>query len=251
MAAGWLRTDKTAPVRHGRARGRGAVAADLRAENCAMPIIWPAIRWPTCSWISTPYGAHTTASDALWMGVPVLTLSGRSFASRVCGSLVRSAGLTDLVLHTAPRTMSRARSRWPAIRRDRSLQDTGCGPTATPARCSTPACWSAAWKIFIASLCDAHGKGLTPQPDLTNLDAYFEAGIDHDHDSQEVLKIADYHGMYRAKLKRFHLARPLQRRQPLVAQRRYRRRRRALPSSRWRRTPKQGDAGALCRPCWS
>src|SRR5204863_9444565 len=46
---------------------------------------------------TAPYGAHTTASDALWMGVPVLTLSGRSFASRVCGSLVRAAGLIDLV----------------------------------------------------------------------------------------------------------------------------------------------------------
>lgn len=44
-----------------------------------------------------PYGAHTTAADALWMGVPVVTISGRSFASRVCGSLVRSAGLPDLV----------------------------------------------------------------------------------------------------------------------------------------------------------
>ena len=47
---------------------------------------------------TAPYGAHTTASDALWMGVPVLTLSGRSFASRVCGSLVRSAGLANLVV---------------------------------------------------------------------------------------------------------------------------------------------------------
>ena len=44
-----------------------------------------------------PYGAHTTSADALWMGVPVITISGRSFASRVCGSLVRSAGLPDLV----------------------------------------------------------------------------------------------------------------------------------------------------------
>ena len=35
---------------------------------------------------SLPYGAHTTASDALWMGVPILTLSGRSFASRVCAA---------------------------------------------------------------------------------------------------------------------------------------------------------------------
>ena len=46
---------------------------------------------------TSPYGAHTTASDALWMGVPVLTLIGRSFAARVCASLVTAAGLPELV----------------------------------------------------------------------------------------------------------------------------------------------------------
>ena len=44
-----------------------------------------------------PYCAHTTASDALWAGVPVLTLAGESFASRVAASLLRAAGLADLV----------------------------------------------------------------------------------------------------------------------------------------------------------
>jgi predicted O-linked N-acetylglucosamine transferase (SPINDLY family) len=44
-----------------------------------------------------PYNAHTTASDALWAGVPVLTLRGRSFASRVACSLDHAMGLTDLV----------------------------------------------------------------------------------------------------------------------------------------------------------
>lgn len=47
-----------------------------------------------------PYGAHTTASDALRMGVPIVTLAGLSFASRVCGSLSRAAGLPDLVCAT-------------------------------------------------------------------------------------------------------------------------------------------------------
>lgn len=47
-----------------------------------------------------PYGAHTTASDALWMGVPVVTIAGRGFASRVCGSLVAAAGLPELVCTT-------------------------------------------------------------------------------------------------------------------------------------------------------
>ncbi|MFW8635033.1 hypothetical protein [Cribrihabitans pelagius] len=41
--------------------------------------------------------AHTTASDALWAGLPVLTLPGRQFAARVGASLVQAAGLPELV----------------------------------------------------------------------------------------------------------------------------------------------------------
>ncbi|MFT3964481.1 MAG: tetratricopeptide repeat protein [Sphingobium sp.] len=41
--------------------------------------------------------AHTTASDALWTGVPVLTLAGRQFAARVAASLLSAIGLPDLI----------------------------------------------------------------------------------------------------------------------------------------------------------
>ena len=44
-----------------------------------------------------PYGAHTTASDALWAGVPVLTCIGSSFAGRVAASLLTAAGLPELI----------------------------------------------------------------------------------------------------------------------------------------------------------
>lgn len=47
-----------------------------------------------------PYGAHTTASDALRMGLPIVTLAGRSFPSRVCGSLSVAAGIPDLICET-------------------------------------------------------------------------------------------------------------------------------------------------------
>lgn len=43
-----------------------------------------------------PCNAHTTASDALWAGVPVVTYTGRTFASRVAASLVHAVGLPEL-----------------------------------------------------------------------------------------------------------------------------------------------------------
>src|SRR5207302_5538365 len=44
-----------------------------------------------------PYNAHTTASDALWMGLPVLTCYGRSYTGRVASSVLRAAGLPELI----------------------------------------------------------------------------------------------------------------------------------------------------------
>jgi protein O-GlcNAc transferase len=44
-----------------------------------------------------PCNAHTTASDALWAGLPVLTCSGETFASRVAGSLMKAVGMPELV----------------------------------------------------------------------------------------------------------------------------------------------------------
>jgi protein O-GlcNAc transferase len=47
-----------------------------------------------------PYNAHTTASDALWAGVPVLTCQGGTFAGRVAASLLQAVGLPELVTHS-------------------------------------------------------------------------------------------------------------------------------------------------------
>lgn len=45
-----------------------------------------------------PYGSHTTGSDALWCGVPLLTLTGATFAGRVGTSLVHAVGLPELAV---------------------------------------------------------------------------------------------------------------------------------------------------------
>jgi predicted O-linked N-acetylglucosamine transferase (SPINDLY family) len=47
-----------------------------------------------------PYNAHTTSSDALWAGLPVLTLIGQSFASRVSASLLTAVDLPELITKT-------------------------------------------------------------------------------------------------------------------------------------------------------
>jgi predicted O-linked N-acetylglucosamine transferase (SPINDLY family) len=44
-----------------------------------------------------PYNAHTTTSDALWVGLPVLTCAGGTFAGRVAGSLLRAIDLPELI----------------------------------------------------------------------------------------------------------------------------------------------------------
>jgi protein O-GlcNAc transferase len=47
-----------------------------------------------------PYNAHTTASDALWAGLPVVTCLGRMFDGRVAASLLGAVGMSDLVTAT-------------------------------------------------------------------------------------------------------------------------------------------------------
>ena len=55
-----------------------------------------------------PYNAGTTASDALWAGLPVLTCLGKAFAGKICASIVASIGLPDLITRTPEEFEARA-----------------------------------------------------------------------------------------------------------------------------------------------
>lgn len=157
---------------------------------------------------SAPYGAHTTASDALWMGIPVLTLSGRSFASRVCGSLVRSAGLPEMVCTTpqdfmdhaarlalAPAELAQLRHRLESRRRNCDLFN-------------MEKLVSRLEQLF-HEVARRHRAGRTPVPQLQNLEACLEVGIGFDHEATEMLALEDYAGLYRAGLERRDQRRPL------------------------------------------
>jgi predicted O-linked N-acetylglucosamine transferase (SPINDLY family) len=83
-------------LREAKARG---IAADriIFAERLPLKEHLARLRLADLMLDTFPYGSHTTASDALWMGCPVLTRAGRSFASRVAASLLSTVGLPELV----------------------------------------------------------------------------------------------------------------------------------------------------------
>lgn len=59
--------------------------------------------------LDTPnYNAHATAADALWMGVPVLTILGKTFAGRVAASQVLGLGISEMITHSTEEYYLRA-----------------------------------------------------------------------------------------------------------------------------------------------
>jgi predicted O-linked N-acetylglucosamine transferase (SPINDLY family) len=155
-----------------------------------------------------PYGAHTTAADALWMGVPVLTFPGRSFASRVCASVVHAAGIGEMVCATPEEYISLAvelgrdrnklsaiKSKLIASRESSLLFDT------TQHVQHLEDLFRRMWRDF------EQGKLLIP--DLDNLDVYHEIALDFDFDAIDLLTDDAYQALYREKLTNRHNSYPI------------------------------------------
>ncbi len=159
---------------------------------------------------TAPYGAHTTANDALWLGVPILTLSGRSFASRVCGSLVRAAGLPECVCDTPEAYVERA----VALEKDRATLRSYKDRLAA----GRDSCVLFDMERLVGSLqslyrtmVEDYRQGRLPRPDLANLDVYQEVGIAVDHEAVEVLAMPDpdYERWFRTLLADRHRVWPI------------------------------------------
>jgi predicted O-linked N-acetylglucosamine transferase (SPINDLY family) len=146
-----------------------------------------------------PYGAHTTASDALWMGVPVLTMAGHSFASRVCASLVRAAGLPELVcnsadayenhavaLGTQPDLLFAFRERLRVGRDCCTLFDMPLLVTRL--------------ESLYEQMWDEYRSDRIPEPDLTNLAVYNKLGSGFNHETAEVADLQTYERKYATAL---------------------------------------------------
>jgi predicted O-linked N-acetylglucosamine transferase (SPINDLY family) len=99
----WLLRDNVGAERNLRreAQGRGVDPSRLIFADRMKPSEHLARHRLSDLFLDTlPYNAHTTACDALWTGVPVLTCQGATFAGRVASSLLQAVGLPELVTDT-------------------------------------------------------------------------------------------------------------------------------------------------------
>lgn len=156
-----------------------------------------------------PYGAHTTAADSLWMNVPILTLPGRSFPSRVCASVVRAAGLDEMVCSTAEEYVERAvelahdRAKLTAIKTKLAQGRDTCPLFDTPQLVQNlEALYRKMWSDF--------KRGELPVPDLRNLEIYHEIALGLDLENIELLDDAEYRALYRDKLAAWNDVYPVQ-----------------------------------------
>jgi predicted O-linked N-acetylglucosamine transferase (SPINDLY family) len=157
-----------------------------------------------------PYGAHSTAADAITMGLPVLTIPGKSFASRFCGSIIAAAGVPELACATPEEYVQRAiafagnRKSLAAIRESLLRQ------RETSVLRDMPATVRRLEQLFwqMQGECE---RGETPVPDLRNLDVYYEIGAEIVRENVEFEDDDAYRRRYLEKLTRWHDYAPLPR----------------------------------------
>lgn len=148
---------------------------------------------------SAPYGSHTTASDGLWAGLPILALPGLGFASRVCASLVKSAGLETLICASPEEYVARAidfgRNR-DKLQKYRQILATQRDSSVL---FDTPSLVAHLEELY-AQMWEDFKQGNLPRPDLSNLNIYQEIGIERDVDGVACATDQAYRASYQERL---------------------------------------------------
>lgn len=157
-----------------------------------------------------PYGAHSTAADAVTMGLPVLTLRGKGFASRFCGSIVSAAGIPEMICETPDAYVGKAI----AYARDpKSLQAVRESLQAQRETCALrdiPALVRRLEELYWQMQGEGE-RGEIPVPRLDNLDIYYEVGVDFLADPLEFETDASYRERYREAIAQRHAYAPIAR----------------------------------------
>ena len=205
-----LGASKEANERLQQAAAAQGVAADRLVFAQKMPNPQHLARYPLADLFldSMPYGAHTTAADSLWMNVPILTLPGRSFASRVCTSLIRAAGVGELECSSPDDYVARAielgqnREKLAVIKAKLAVGRDASLLFDTPKLVrNLEDLYRQMWGDF--------KNGTLPVPDLANLDIYHDIGLELEIENAETLSDDAFHALYVGKLAEWHSAYPI------------------------------------------
>jgi predicted O-linked N-acetylglucosamine transferase (SPINDLY family) len=148
---------------------------------------------------SLPYGAHTTAADALWRGVPILTMPGRSFAARVCASLVTAAGVPELICVTQETFIEEAVAYGTNPEKLTAIKAKLTASLPTCTLFDTPSLVGHLENLYRQMWSDFK-RGALPIPDMRNLDIYHEIGSELDLENIEDLSDEAYVAQYKQKL---------------------------------------------------
>lgn len=150
-----------------------------------------------------PYGAHSTASDAITSGLPVLTMPGKTFAARFCASIVKAAGVPEMICSSPEDYVARAI----AFERDRksllAVRESIARQRDTCVLRDIPALARRLEELFwqMQGECE---RGEAPVPDLTNLDLYYEVGAEAVLENIEFEDEQSYRNRYVKKLAQLH-----------------------------------------------
>ena len=110
-----------------------------------------------------PCNAHTTAGEALWVGVPVVTVIGQTFAQRVAASLLHQVGLDELVCARRGQLRRHRGRAGPGRSQARSHSVNDCARRATRDRCSTAQRFARDIEALYQRLWDRACDGLPPE----------------------------------------------------------------------------------------
>lgn len=155
-----------------------------------------------------PYGAHSTAGDALTVGLPVLTFPGKGFASRFCSSIVHAAGAPELVCSDPHDYVRKAvelaldRPRLAAIRQSIAER------SETSVLRDIPGLARRLEELYWQMQGEAE-RGETPVPDLANLDLYYEIGCEVMQEGIEFDDTDAFRKRYTDRLRQWHAFDPI------------------------------------------
>lgn len=155
-----------------------------------------------------PYGAHSTAGDALTVGLPVLTFPGNGFASRFCASIVLAAGAPDLICSDPNDYVRKAVEFAQDPARLAGIRQAIADNSETSVLRDIPGLVRRLEELCWQMQGEAE-SGETPVPDLSNLDLYYEIGCEIMQENIEFSDSDTYRQRYLDKLRQWHAFSPI------------------------------------------